>query len=269
MKLSCKVIEDMLPMYYDKVCSEDSAALVEEHLKSCPRCSQMLADLRTDLDIQEQKVDDIKPLKKIQKSYKKLKLGWLIAILCVVMLTPFAFLVGAQKGEQQQRAVDYPQEDAIAYANEFMTCLVNGDYTKAYSYWDIDGEKKDLLSGNLFTQEDLVNFEADGLKKFCAGGEKLESMGGFESFEFVKASEPGYANSFGTENYFISYTVKFDGEDESIGVNVTKYGINSISAGGGLIRHPLSHLTLWIQWVVDDYKGQYYDFDLGKWVDKE
>ena len=87
MKLPCKVIEDMLPMYYDKVCSEDSAALVEEHLKSCPRCSQMLADLRTDLDIQELKVDDIKPLKKIQKSYKKMKLGWLIAILCVVCVT--------------------------------------------------------------------------------------------------------------------------------------------------------------------------------------
>ena len=70
MKLSCKVIEDMLPMYYDKVCSEDSAALVEEHLKSCTHCSQMLSDLRDGVGIQEQKVDDIKPLKKIQKSYK-------------------------------------------------------------------------------------------------------------------------------------------------------------------------------------------------------
>ena len=34
MKLPCKVIEDMLPMYYDKVCSQESAALVEEHLRS-------------------------------------------------------------------------------------------------------------------------------------------------------------------------------------------------------------------------------------------
>ena len=38
MKLSCKVIEDMLPMYYDGVCSDESAALVEEHLKECPEC---------------------------------------------------------------------------------------------------------------------------------------------------------------------------------------------------------------------------------------
>lgn len=267
MKLPCKVIEDMLPMYYDKICSEESAALVEEHIKSCPHCSQMLSDLRADINIQEKKIDDIKPLKKIQKSYKKMRLGWLIAILCVLILTPFAFLVGAQRGEQQEQIVDYTKEEAIAYANDFMACLVNGDYAKAYSYWDIEGEKRDLLSGDLFVEEDLTTFEEDGLKKFSAGGEKLETMGGFESFEFVEISEPSYANSFDTEDYFISYTIIFEGKKEGFGVNVTKNGVNHISAGDGLIRHPLSHLTLWVQWVVDDYNGRYYDFDLGQWVE--
>ena len=267
MKLSCKVIEDMLPMYYDKVCSEDSAALVEEHLKSCTHCSQMLSDLRDGVGIQEQKVDDIKPLKKIQKSYKKMRLGWLIAILCVLVLAPFAFLIGEHQGEKQEMPVDYTKEEAIAYANEFMTCLVNGDYTKAYAYWDVAGEKKDLLTDNRFTEEILMNFEADGLKKFCEGGEKLETMGGVESFEFVEISEPNYANSYKTEDYTVSYKISFDGKDEIFCVSVTKHGINHISSGNGLIRHPLSHLTLWVQWVVDDYQGRYYDFDLGQWVE--
>ena len=151
MKLPCKVIEDMLPMYYDKVCSEESAALVEEHLRSCPRCAQMLADLGAEIDIPDQKVDDMKPLQKIRKSYRKMKLVGLIALLCALILVPCAFLIGLQK----EPAVEYSQEEAIAYANEFMTCLVNGDYTKAYSYWDITGEKKDLLSGNLFTEKIL------------------------------------------------------------------------------------------------------------------
>ena len=165
--------------------------------------------------------------------------------------------------------MDYTKEEAIAYANEFMACLVNGDYTKAYSYWDVEGEKKDLLSGNLFKEEDLTTFKEDGLKKFCDGGTKIESMGGFETFQFVEISEPGYYNSYGTEDYFVSYTVRFNGKDESIGVSLTKNGIDSISSGNGLIRHPLSHLTLWVQWVVDDYMGKYYDFDLGTWVDVE
>ena len=67
MKLSCKVIEDVLPMYYDGVCSEESAALVEEHLKECPHCSHILSELRSDIVTPEKNVDDIKPLKKIQK----------------------------------------------------------------------------------------------------------------------------------------------------------------------------------------------------------
>ena len=263
MKLPCKVIEDMLPMYYDKVCSEESAALVEEHLRSCPRCAQMLADLGAEIDIPEQKVDDVKPLRKIQKSYKKMKLVGLIALLCALILVPCAFLMGTQK----EPPVEYSQEEALADANAFMNCLVEGDYAKAYSYWDIDGEKKDLLRGDLFVEEDLVNFEADGLGKFCQGGEKLESMGGIESFELVSISEAGYYNWRGIENYTISYKVRFQGKVESFSVSTTKYGIDHIGAGDGLIKHPLSHITLWVQWVVDDYMGQYYDFDLGEWVD--
>lgn len=266
MKVSCKIIEDMLPMYYDKVCSADSAALVEEHIKACPHCSQMLSDLRADIDAKEQNVDDIKPLKKIQKNYQKLKLGWLIAILCMVILSPIAFLVGAQQGEQKEHAVDYSKEEAIAYANEFMACLADGDYRKAYSYWNIEGEKKDLLDGKAVTEEDLENFESDGLKKFCEGGEKLDSWGGISDVQFVKISDASYNNPQGTEEYMISYTFQFDGKEEGFGISLTKNGIDSIGSGDGLIKHPLSHLTLWIQWVVDDYQGRYYDFESGKWI---
>lgn len=264
MKLSCKVIEDMLPMYYDKVCSEESAALIDEHLKDCPHCSQILSDLGGDNPVPEQELDDMKPLQKIQKSYKKMRRGWLIAIVAVLLLIPAAFLIGNKLSEP---AVDYTKEEAIAYANAFMTHLVNGNYAKAYAYWDIEGEKNDLLSGRFFVEEDLANFETDGLKKFCTGGEKLETMGGFESFQFLQISEPGYANFYGTEEYLISYTVKFNGNDELFNVSLTENGIDSISSGDGLIRHALSHLTLWVQWVVDDYQGRYYDFDLGQWVE--
>lgn len=268
MKLPCKVIEDMLPMYYDKVCSEESAALVEEHLKDCPCCSRMLADLGADMDIPEQVVDDIKPLKKLQKSYKKIWIRWIVAILCVLALIPVAFFVGNDYADQKEEyAVEYTKEEALAHANAFMTCLVEKDYAKAYSYWDVEGRKQDLLSGDLFMEEDLLNFEADGLKKFCEGGEKLETWGGIKSYQLSEITGPGYFNSYGTEDYFISYIINFDGKEESFGISLTKEGIGHISSGDGLIKHPLSHLTLWVQWVVDDYKGQYYDFDSGKWVD--
>ena len=124
-----------------------------------------------------------------------------------------------------------------------------------------------MLEGNILTKEDLANFEADGLKKFCEGGEKLESLGGITDVQ-LKISDASYTNRYGTDEYFISYTFRFNGKEEGFGISLTKDGIDGISSGDGLIRHPLSHLTLWVQWVVADYMGKYYDFDLGTWVDK-
>ena len=57
------------------------------------------------------------------------------------MLIPVAFLIGSEKGEQSkqnQPSVEFSQEEAITYVNEFMACLENKDYAKAYTYWNIE-----------------------------------------------------------------------------------------------------------------------------------
>ncbi|MBO4809365.1 MAG: zf-HC2 domain-containing protein [Lachnospiraceae bacterium] len=45
MKYECDMIEDLLPLYKDGVCSEASKKAVEEHLKECPKCKKMLEEL--------------------------------------------------------------------------------------------------------------------------------------------------------------------------------------------------------------------------------
>lgn len=40
MKITCNIIEDLLPLYIDDMVSEDSRQLVEEHLKACPTCEE-------------------------------------------------------------------------------------------------------------------------------------------------------------------------------------------------------------------------------------
>jgi len=39
--MKCKVIEDLLPMYIDKVCSKETSLLIEDHLKSCSKCTKL------------------------------------------------------------------------------------------------------------------------------------------------------------------------------------------------------------------------------------
>ena len=74
MKTSCKIIEDLLPMYHDGISSEESAALIEEHLKECESCRQILASLRGEIVLpKEVPTDDLKPLEEIQHQITKEK----------------------------------------------------------------------------------------------------------------------------------------------------------------------------------------------------
>ena len=78
MKITCNIIEDLLPLYIDDMVSEDSRQLVEEHLKECAACRKMLDEmkkenqLRTVSENAERNSDhrtEIAPLKKNPQTY--------------------------------------------------------------------------------------------------------------------------------------------------------------------------------------------------------
>lgn len=46
MKYPCKLIRDLLPLYHDGVCSEESSAAVEAHLADCEECQTQYQALR-------------------------------------------------------------------------------------------------------------------------------------------------------------------------------------------------------------------------------
>ncbi len=48
MTVNCDIIKDLLPLYADGVCSEESAKMIEEHLKSCEKCKSLLANIKED-----------------------------------------------------------------------------------------------------------------------------------------------------------------------------------------------------------------------------
>lgn len=69
MNASCNVIQDLLPLYHDGVCSEDSRKLVEEHLKTCEKCGKMNAELEKEEE--NGHIDERKPLEAINRRVKR------------------------------------------------------------------------------------------------------------------------------------------------------------------------------------------------------
>ena len=64
MRVPCELIEDLLPLYHDEVCSDDSRALVEEQLKDCPACQKTLADIHEQVEHPEEAWEEMKEAQK-------------------------------------------------------------------------------------------------------------------------------------------------------------------------------------------------------------
>lgn len=79
MKVSCDVIQDLLPLYTDQAASADTVALVEEHLASCPACREELGRLGTALPAEPEGVE---PLRRFKRRWRRRQV--LIAVTAVM-----------------------------------------------------------------------------------------------------------------------------------------------------------------------------------------
>ena len=57
MNYPCSVIQDLLPLYIDGVCSEESRKLVEGHLAECTVCGQMLEEMKNTAPVANRQTD--------------------------------------------------------------------------------------------------------------------------------------------------------------------------------------------------------------------
>ncbi len=89
MNKQCEIVQDLLPLYVDKVCSQASAQMVEEHLPECADCTEVYNNLKKDAcenSLKEEAESVIKHHVKSQKK-KTLMVGICIAgVLCIPLV---------------------------------------------------------------------------------------------------------------------------------------------------------------------------------------
>ncbi len=90
-EINCEVIKDLLPSYADKITSETTNKLVENHLQNCNKCSKILEDMNQEIDTeifnQNEQIDYLKGFKK----EKKIAIIKTICIFIIIMLVLFLF----------------------------------------------------------------------------------------------------------------------------------------------------------------------------------
>lgn len=86
MKFNCNIVDDILPLYLEDICSEDSRAALEEHLQECASCREKLARMKNssvipDVKKKERQIQITDYSKKIKRH--RFKIGILVVLICV------------------------------------------------------------------------------------------------------------------------------------------------------------------------------------------
>ena len=78
--MKCTIIQDLLPLYCDKLTSPDSSEEIEKHLAECEKCREIYEDMSSkdiSVAIPER---DIKPLKTVKKKIAMKTVGIVLAV---------------------------------------------------------------------------------------------------------------------------------------------------------------------------------------------
>ena len=260
MKVTCEIIEDLLPLYVDNVCSAQSRQAVEQHLQDCEKCR---SSFESTLAVPVPHIEPDSPVedKAIKTGFRKIRIRWWAAILVILAVIPIAFLGW---NEHSGRGAAYSNQHELIVGNEFMDRLVAHRYSSAYNYLDIADLKTEWLE-EWFDEETLSNMEDDAMAKFCEMGAVLDEAGGIENYKYVGISLIGEERD-GSKIYQIVYKIQFAGKETLFHVKVSEDGIESFHGGGSFIDDPLAQFSIWAEYLWQDYEGCYFDPELGEYV---
>lgn len=85
--MKCEIIRDLLPLYVDGACSEESRKAVEEHIAGCEACRQELGKMKrvVDLDVVEEEVELLKEGKRTIEVKARSKLESTLILVNLIM----------------------------------------------------------------------------------------------------------------------------------------------------------------------------------------
>ena len=154
-KRDCKIVQDLLPNYIEKLTNEETNMYIEEHLKECTECKTILENMQKELNINSNKRDEreVKYIKKLSMSIEVLKfiiLAFIIIYIAVVGRRTFIMASLSEKAKENQLYNNYYaklysyQGDSLTITESYnkgedylttMTKFVNGNQIQKITYY--------------------------------------------------------------------------------------------------------------------------------------
>lgn len=199
-KYSCEIIQDLLALYHDGICSEDSRKVVEQHLTECNKCRETIRSLgNTELDnkIAEQTTSVVNNHRKKQRRKIIIIISAAIIILAAVLFFGVIrprmelnalvseYLPEVGNGSEYFTEYSISDDSLISLNTDCFTINIPANYVQkdigeldAIMYHDADNENRsaiimtsdnDLSSMNIFDRahfEDLTDEEYENIVRY-------------------------------------------------------------------------------------------------------
>lgn len=130
MKYSCNVIRDLLPLYHDDVCSDDTKVIIEEHLSECKECqnyykmlleSDSIGTQSFDADHEKRKASFVKSMKR-KIIWKQIIAGVLSVTLLVVLI-----ISGISVLSHTEQIVEYNDNISVHMMDDDLISRIKGN----------------------------------------------------------------------------------------------------------------------------------------------
>ena len=83
-KEKCKIVQDLLPNYIDKLTSKETNSFVEKHLKECKECHEIIENMKKSIEKERNELNK-KTIKYAKKYKRKVKHLWFVILLFILL----------------------------------------------------------------------------------------------------------------------------------------------------------------------------------------
>lgn len=124
----CEIIKDLLPLYEENLLSEESKTFVEDHLKTCPECKNLLKE---DIEIENK---NTKPLDFVEKRIKKETRYFTLAVISLIG----SILIFIISYLNTPRHIEYEKDLYKVYKNDEIYTVEFNDLVSGIDYTDME-----------------------------------------------------------------------------------------------------------------------------------
>ncbi len=129
----CEITQDLLPLYIDNSCTEDSRAFVEEHLASCESCRTLYETMNKSVQIITTRQNAKKSYASFQKRIRTQRI-LIIALVALIVIAPIAYFIYDEYSFRQY----WPQPARIEPIASSISRLSDGSIYLTLQYTDDD-----------------------------------------------------------------------------------------------------------------------------------